>query len=262
MNGYLFPKENIKILTQILLQVISNAKLSPLARNVASIGRSTAKNLMAKETIEGYILLLENVLKFPSEVALPKTIEELSPKMKEQWQWHLFQFEDGTSPRSDRFLNQVEGQWNQTQRKSVSSFDDSFSYAIWEDEKNTVALHMRKKREDEEVRITAGCVCALKIGWPLLFELFLFGITHSVPLNFLQIKDRTEQTHRTWEEVYKGSKKADRAKNELHERDEGELERTGQLLCIYEPYFGEGTWPFLHHKSLYRGIGLVSQQEH
>lgn len=73
----------------------------------------------------------------------------------------------------------------------------------------------------------------------------------------MQLKDRSEQSHGTWEEVYRSAKRADRSKNDLHERDEGELERTGQPLCIYEPYFGEGTWPFLHHKSLYRGIGLV-----
>lgn len=73
----------------------------------------------------------------------------------------------------------------------------------------------------------------------------------------MQLKDRTEQSHGTWEEVYKSSKKADRLKNDLHERDDGELERTGQPLCIYEPYSGEGSWPFLHQKSLYRGVSLV-----
>ena len=76
--------------------------------------------------------------------------------------------------------------------------------------------------------------------------------------NFMQLKDRIDQSHGTWEEVYRSAKRADRTKNDLHERDEGELERTGQPLCIYEPYLGEGTWPFLHHRSLYRGIGLVS----
>lgn len=74
----------------------------------------------------------------------------------------------------------------------------------------------------------------------------------------MQLKDRIEQSHGTWEEVYRSAKKADRLKHDLHERDEGELERTGQPLTIYEPYFGVGTWPFLHDRSLYRGIGLVS----
>ncbi|KAJ1388276.1 transferring glycosyl group transferase [Sesbania bispinosa] len=49
-----------------------------------------------------------------------------------------------------------------------------------------------------------------------------------------ELKDRTEQSHGTWEEVYRNAKRADRSKNDLHERDEGELERTGQPLCIYE----------------------------
>lgn len=73
--------------------------------------------------------------------------------------------------------------------------------------------------------------------------------------------DRDDQPHETWDEIYKYVKKAERLKNELiqlNERDHRELERTGQPLCIYEPYFGEATWPFLHQTSLYRGISLVS----
>ncbi|KAJ7007767.1 hypothetical protein NC653_006713 [Populus alba x Populus x berolinensis] len=72
-----------------------------------------------------------------------------------------------------------------------------------------------------------------------------------------KLKDRTDQPRGTWEEVYRNAKRADRSRNDLHERDEGELLRTGQPLCIYEPYFGEGTWSFLHLSSLYRGIGLL-----
>lgn len=74
----------------------------------------------------------------------------------------------------------------------------------------------------------------------------------------MQLKDRTDQPRGTWEEVYRNAKRADRSRNDLRERDDGELERTGQPLCIYEPYFGEGTWPFLHSTTLYRGLGLVS----
>lgn len=64
-----------------------------------------------------------------------------------------------------------------------------------------------------------------------------------------------DQPRGTWDDVYRNARRVDRS---LHERDEGELLRTGQPLTIYEPYFGEGTWTFLHHTSLYRGIGLVS----
>lgn len=231
VNGYLFPKENIKALTHIILQVITNGKVSPLARNIASIGRGSVKNLMALETIEGYAMLLESVLKLPSEVAFPKSIKGLSPILKEEWQWDLFEaflnstYEDRTS-RSNRFLNQIELQSNHTERDSYLTLpetDDSFSYDIWKEEKDNVMLNVRKRREEEE------------------------------------LKDRTDQSHGTWEEVYRSAKRADRTKNDLHERDEGELERTGQPLCIYEPYLGEGSWPFLHHRSLYRGIGLSTK---
>ncbi|KAH8516887.1 hypothetical protein H0E87_005016 [Populus deltoides] len=231
VNGYLFPKENLKALTQIVLQAISKGTLSPLARNIASIGKSTSKNLMVLETIEGYATLLENVLKLPSEVALPKAVPEIPPKLKKEWCWNLFKaflnstHEDVTL-KSSRYLNKVEEQWNHEQGESTGSIaatDDSFSYDIWVEEKNILMLNTRKRREEEE------------------------------------LKDRTDQPRGTWEEVYRSAKRADRSRNDLHERDEGELLRTGQPLCIYEPYFGEGTWSFLHLSSLYRGIGLSTK---
>lgn len=60
-----------------------------------------------------------------------------------------------------------------------------------------------------------------------------------------------------WDEIYKNARKVEKLKFETNERDEGELERTGQPLCIYEIYSGAGAWQFLHHGSLYRGLNLV-----
>ncbi|EXB52710.1 hypothetical protein L484_022487 [Morus notabilis] len=231
VNGYLFPKGNVKVLSQAISQVISKGKLLPLAHNMASLGRATAKNLMVSECVEGYALLLENILRLPSEVALPKAVKEIPAKLKERWQWHLFEPVSNlknlnTTTRSYSFLDNFEEQWNRTQLErsaSVTAADDSFVYSIWQEEKRTEMENARRRREEE------------------------------------QLKDRSEQYHGTWEEVYRNAKRADRTKNDLHERDEGELERTGQPLCIYEPYFGEGAWPFLHRASLYRGIGLSTK---
>ncbi|KAM7274825.1 hypothetical protein ACFE04_016691 [Oxalis oulophora] len=231
VNGYLFPKENMKVLTNITLQLISNGKLSPLAHNIASIARNSAKNILVSETIEGYISVLKNVIKLPSEVTSPKPIEELDPKLKKEWRWDLFEsfnslrYEERTLQSYD-FLRKVEEQMNHTQKPNFSSktpLDDSFEYDVWEEHKYAELLNSKKRKEDEE------------------------------------LKDRTDQAHGTWEDVYRNAKRADRLRNVLHERDERELERTGQLLCIYEPYFGEGTWSFLHLNSLYRGIGLSTK---
>ncbi|KAL2336096.1 hypothetical protein Fmac_010542 [Flemingia macrophylla] len=228
VNGYLFPKDNRGVLRLILLEVISKGKISPLARNIASMGRSTAKNLMVSEAIDGYASLLENILRLPSEVAPPKAVSEIPPNVKEQWLWHLFESIPNMTYqhralRGIEFLDKYEGQWNHSQKNrstTTVAASDTFVYSIWEEEKYTQLAITKKRREDEE------------------------------------LKDRAEQSHGTWEEVYKTAKRIDRLKNDLHERDEGELERTGQPLCIYEPYFGEGSWPFLHQKTLYRGVGL------
>ncbi|KAL0426071.1 UNVERIFIED_CONTAM: hypothetical protein Sradi_1141900 [Sesamum radiatum] len=150
------------------------------AQDAASSGKHAAKNLMVSESVEGYALLLENILALPSEVSISQAAKQIPVELKAEWQWHHFEaIKDAHSP-------------NETRR------------------------------------------------------MYKF-------LN--KLKDRTDHPRGIWDEVYRSARRTDRI---LHERDEGELERTGQPLCIYEPYFGEGTWPFLHRTSLYRGIGLKS----
>lgn len=160
MNGYLFPRDNIRALRQILLEVISNGKISPLARNIASIGRNTAKNLMVSEAIDGYASLLQNILRLPSEVTPPKAVSDIPPKIKEQWQWHLFEAVpnmtySNRTLRSSMFLDKYEGQWNHSHKNrstTTVAANDIFVYSIWEDERYTHLALTKKRREDEEVR--------------------------------------------------------------------------------------------------------------
>ncbi|XP_071735917.1 uncharacterized protein [Rutidosis leptorrhynchoides] len=230
VNGYLFTKENINTLTQIMLQLVSKGRLSSLTRNIASMGKHTAKNMMVLESVEGYASLIENILKLPSEVALPKPVSEIPSNIKTEWQWHYFEaIEDckyvNRTLRIYNFLHKVESRWDRTQKESsqVIQTNDTFLYSIWEEEKSIQTAIAKKRREDSELR------------------------------------DRSEQPRGTWDDVYRSAKRADRYRNDLHERDDGELERTGQPLCIYEPYFGQGAWPFLHHGPLYRGLGLSTK---
>ncbi|XP_072994468.1 uncharacterized protein [Typha latifolia] len=229
VSGYLFPKENVGMLTQVLLQAVRNGKITQSSQKIALMGKEHARNLMASETIEGYASLLENVIKFPSEVTSPRITEDIPFKLKKQWQWHNFEnIRDiylNSSFISYKMLDRLEEEWLQhqmeTSANNTSKADQVFSSIAWEEEKKIEMVNTRRRLEEEE------------------------------------LKDRSDQPHGSWEEVYRNVKRADRARNELHERDDRELERTGQPLCIYEPYFGEGTWPFLHQTSLYRGIGFM-----
>lgn len=232
VNVFLYPKGNAGKLTQVLHRAILKGELSTLARKIASAGRGKARNLMVSETIQGYSWLFENLLKFPSEISPPKAIEKIPSKMKDQWRWDLFENLSeinnlSETSRNYSFLDKLEEEWNQTHAEAngntSSRLVESYSSINWEEEKTIATAYTRKRLEEEE------------------------------------LKYRADQPHGTWEDVYRSAKRADRAKNELHESDVKELERTGQPLCIYEPYFGEGTWPFLHDSSLYRGIGLSSK---
>ena len=80
-----------------------------------------------------------------------------------------------------------------------------------------------------------------------------------VGLLFLQLEERKAQLQSSWEDVTRMVRKTEVHKDDLKERSDEELERTGQPLCIYEPYHGKGAWPFLHKEnSLYRGLAIVS----
>ncbi|KAG6434398.1 hypothetical protein SASPL_106029 [Salvia splendens] len=226
VNGYLFRKDDMRALTRILLQMVSYSKLSLVAQNAASIGKHTAKNLMVSESVDGYSSLFENILTLPSEVALPQAAKSIPNKLKTEWRWSLFEaVADTHSPSKDgvESVDKIEKLFNHTNGENSVALilpNETFLYSIWEEQKYMDIAYMRKKREDEE------------------------------------LKDRTDQPRGTWDEIYRSARRSDRT---LHERDEGELERTAQPLCIYEPYFGAGTWPFLHNTSLYRGLGLSSK---
>ncbi|KAL6614890.1 hypothetical protein ACP70R_037160 [Stipagrostis hirtigluma subsp. patula] len=232
VNGLLFPRKNIGMLTHILLRAVSNGKLSASGQKIASVGKANAKNLMASDTIEGYAVLLENVIKFPADVLSPLTPSEIPLALKQEWKWHLFEDLKHLNRMNEswagyKILQKLEEEWhsNQMEHRSVSTSDnnEAFSAIAWEEQRANEIMDIKRKMEEDE------------------------------------LKDRNDQPHGTWEEVYRNVKRVERMKNELHERDYKELERTGQPLCIYEPFFGEGTWPFLHQSSLYCGIGLSSK---
>lgn len=159
MNGFIFPKENISVLKQILSQVVSKGKLTTLARDIASMGKRTAENLMVSETIEGYASLLENVLKLPSEVALSKAVTEIPSKMKDKWQWQLFELIPNSTRknrtlRSHKFLEKVEKQWTRNQTRgsgAVFGMNETSLYHFLEEEKQIVMANSRKRGEEEVV---------------------------------------------------------------------------------------------------------------
>ncbi|KAL0397960.1 UNVERIFIED_CONTAM: hypothetical protein Scaly_0244400 [Sesamum calycinum] len=158
VNGYIFPKEDIGVLTQIMSQLVSNGRLSLSAQDAASSGKHAAKNLMVSESVEGYALLLENILALPSEVSISQAAKQIPVELKVEWQWHHFEaIKDAHSPNETRriykFLDKVEKQFNHTFKEhpvALYTINDTFLYGIWEEQKYVDMVNMRKRREDEE----------------------------------------------------------------------------------------------------------------
>ncbi|XP_057981048.1 uncharacterized protein LOC131166467 isoform X2 [Malania oleifera] len=235
-HGIIFPKHNPEALMRAFSLLISNGKLSKFAHIVASSGRLLAKNMLASECITGYAKLLENVLNFPSDTLLPVPSSRLQ---QGAWDWDLFKKEVGR-----RSIDMPNINHKNTVRKS------SIVYALEESLTNLTDLRNISGNETE----TLVQDILTDTDWYVLGEIESSEDYERREME--EINDRMERDLGSWDEIYRNARKAEKFKFELNERDEGELERTGQPLCIYEIYNGVGTWPFLHHGSLYRGLSL------
>ncbi|CAN6562312.1 unnamed protein product [Malus baccata var. baccata] len=236
-----FPKHNPDALMSAFSLMISNGKLSKFARMVASSGRLLAMNLLASECITGYARLLENVLNFPSDALLPGPISQLQ---QGTWEWNLLGNE--IDYRTGNILNiDEQSSWKNT--SVVNALEEDllgFGYS---------------PNISENVTWDSALDIPTQLDWDLLKE--IVSSEEYETLEMEELSERMEKDPGLWDDIYRNARKAEKLRFEANERDEGELERTGQTVCIYEIYSGSGTWPFLHHGSLYRGLSLSKRTQ-
>ncbi|KAL0680574.1 hypothetical protein Bca4012_047421 [Brassica carinata] len=227
VHGIFFRRNDPDTLLKAFSPLISDGSLSKFAQTVASSGRLLIKNMMATECITGYARLLENVLHFPSDTFLPGSVSQLQVAA---WEWSLFRrvIEEAESLTQDSAYGSI-----------VFQVEEKFTSVV--ESTNTV----------DNDTIVFSDELPSKLDWDVLEEI--------EKLESEELEDRSERDVEDWEEIYRNARKSEKLKFKVNERDEGELERTGQPLCIYEIYNGAGAWPFLHHGSLYRGLSLSSK---
>ncbi|CAI9296184.1 unnamed protein product [Lactuca saligna] len=140
-------------------------------------------------------------------------------------------------------------------RLHVATFHFSIITVVFDIEEHmTLIMDSRSTQNDPEIMPED---IPTELDWIVLSEIDSSEEVERVELE--EIEGRTDKSYGVWDELYRDAKKAEKLKSEANERDEGELERTGQPLCIYEIYNGAGAWPFLHHGSLYRGLSLSAK---
>ncbi|CAN4115010.1 unnamed protein product [Withania somnifera] len=239
VNGIIFSQHNSIELVQDFSLLISNGNLTKFAHTIASSGRLLSKNMFAEECITGYAKLLENVITFPSDVILPGNTSQLK---QGSWEWGYFQKDVENS-------DDVED----LQTKDVDPINSSVVYDLEIEMTGFVPL-MNVTGDDPEAFEEDF---PSELDWDILNEM-----EHSDEVNRLEkeeIEERMEKGLVKWDEIYRNARKAEKLRFETNERDEGELERTGEPVSIYEVYDGTGAWPFLHHGSLYRGLSLSTK---
>ncbi|KAK7268471.1 hypothetical protein RIF29_21170 [Crotalaria pallida] len=233
VDGIFFTKHNPEALMNAFSLLLSNGRLSKFAQGIASSGRQLAKNVLALECITGYARLLENVLSFPSDALLPGPVSQIQ---QGAWEWNLFQ-------------NEIE------LGVHLPKMDDDDSirkitivYAI---EQEFASLNYSTSILENETDVKDKLT---KLDWDILREIEISEENEMLEME--EVEERMEKAAGVWDEIYRNARKSEKLKFEANERDEGELERTGQPVCIYEIYNGAGVWPFLHHGSLYRGLSI------
>ncbi|CAA0814347.1 UDP-Glycosyltransferase superfamily protein [Striga hermonthica] len=240
VDGVILPKNNPEALLNAFSRLISEGNLSRFANSVGSSGRLRAKNMFANECIIAYANLLEYVIDFPSDVLLPSRASQLNNSV---WEWSSF----------TRELDRISGSYQNNYLDDSFGMNSSIVYDLEEDMENYVILKnvtqgQSENREEDNPTM---------LDWDILTE--IESSEEVERLEREEIEERMEKDVGEWDEIYRNARKSEKLRFESNERDEGELERTGQPVCIYEIYSGAGGWPFLHHGSLYRGLSLFTR---
>ncbi|XP_020588819.1 uncharacterized protein LOC110030446 [Phalaenopsis equestris] len=226
IHGLVFRPHDIDTLASAFLLLIEDKRLSKLAHSIAYEGRLLAENMFVSDCISDFANLIESLLQFPSDSFLPGSISQIK---QQTWSWDLLDNENYQSNlpaiQRESIIDILEEELPRKSQISPLVFNESASPEFptqfdWDD------ISQMEIAEDFE------------------------------RLEMEEISERIERDLGSWEDLYHNAKKSEKLGFEANERDEGELERTGQSLCIYEIFDGEGVWPFLHHGSLYRGISL------
>ncbi|KAJ9175462.1 hypothetical protein P3X46_014013 [Hevea brasiliensis] len=240
VHGLLFQKYNPEALMKVFSLLISDGKLSRYAQNIAASGRLLARNMLASECMTGYARLLENLLSFPSDALLPGPSSQLQQKV---WEWNLFRKE--IVEEADD-LSGMDG-------RDSSFRGSSIVYSVEEKLTNLIDLANISANGTEIPDVDIPT----KSDWDVLREVDSFEEYERLEME--ELEERMDRSPGVWDDLYRNARKSEKLKFEANERDEGELERTGQPVCIYEIYNGAGAWPFLHHGSLYRGLSLSTK---
>ncbi|KAK1283554.1 hypothetical protein QJS10_CPB21g00300 [Acorus calamus] len=230
VHGMVFKAKDPHTMISAFSHLISGKELSSDANSLASSGVDLVRNMFAPECITSYAKLLENILYFPSVTMLPKPSSQIKPTM---WMWKFFKQDvadqhinvlDGTSTKTSSIVytleEELQSQRDISEDEMEYSKSENLTPSDWDDLRQIEILEELERRE--------------------LWEL----------------GERMEKSVGVLDNIRSHVKRVEKSKFEENERDEGELVRTGQPLCIYEIYRGTGAWPFLHSGALYRGISL------
>ncbi|XP_042474445.1 uncharacterized protein LOC122056526 isoform X1 [Zingiber officinale] len=239
VHGFLFHPSRLDTLERAFSLLITDNTLSNIAHSVASHGRSLSMDMLASECISGYAELLESILHFPSDTLLPYSTSHIQQKT---WWWNI----ERETKQNNTMVN------NSSLRYERSRQISSIVYVLEE--------HFLMRLVDKGSQLenkTYKEDLPNQSDWIDVYE--MEAIEDLESLEIQELDERMEKTSGSWEDVYRNARKSEKQKADAYERDEGELERTGQPLCIYEIYTGLGAWSFLHHGSIYRGITLSNR---
>ncbi|XP_027936083.1 uncharacterized protein LOC114191105 [Vigna unguiculata] len=234
-HGIFFPKQNPEALMTAFSLLISNGRLSKFAKAIGSSGRRLAKNVLSLDCITGYARLLENVLSFPSDALLPGPVSEIQ---QGSWEWDLLQNEINLGIH----WSNVDGEFFNGKVSVVYALELELGGLNY-----STSVFENGTEFSEQNELT-------QLDWDVLREIEISEENEMFETE--EVEERMEKDIGVWDNIYRNARKSEKLKFEVNERDVGELERTGQPVCIYEIYNGAGVWPFLHHGSLYRGLSL------
>ncbi|XP_024359045.1 uncharacterized protein [Physcomitrium patens] len=244
-SGVLFPVGDEMKLSEAMIRVLGD---NTLAVAIALTGQWKARNMHASNVSLGYGELLESILEFPAEAALPRRLDEAEKSLKGGWRWEMlfpantsfqvsFQSRMGKRVRENDdvgsgVIDTLEVHWKLINSESRNFAEEIGSHA------SSVDLEIPSHSDLDEAKAIQEDLVAEKIERE-------------------ELEWRKEVVQTSLEYITKMIRKTEVRKDELKERSDAEIQRNAQPLTIYEPYHGKGAWPFLHEENtLFRGLSL------
>lgn len=161
VNGFIFSSDDPSTVALAFTRILGEKRLLDTAYSVALEGKLLSKNMLAYDCIVSHVMLLENVMHYPSDAKLPSSVSNVQERT---WLWGPFEMkaslENGSLEdeihSNTRIIDILMGEFHRSNQTTHSDSSDTYDYPTlsdWNDLNEVEIFEDVERREMEEASI-------------------------------------------------------------------------------------------------------------